>query len=763
MVAGRPAFRYQAIISVLTVFMIHALVTSLAGFWHLTMTGNQLMLWSAAAAGFAWLSWRYPVPATAAVLVGGIAFTALVLTGYLPQGDIWLQTIAAQASDFAQNLRESQLEASFGPALGALFVVATALGGALVIIPESLGKGNTFWAIALGTVVFGTEWAWFYDPASMQFALFAVLAFCIWILGKAAVRDARWFATKRKIGYPSHVVTPLAWVLIIGFVSLVLPSEFKPMDLGAWGEQAQEAFPVLKQLRGAGVGVGNGRFTLRSTGFSPTLGALGGPVKLDNTVVMRYAPDRAITETIYLRGATFQVYDGRSWEPGTADPVEVPKDNGSLPTSFGSDVLRNYVNAKVTAAVNLGGTIFNQWEPASVTGLKNGYRADSDGVLIAARTISKGGSYEILSRVPQYSAEQLRKITANEGSDSYQRYLQLPSTLPDRVQGLTEAITANAATPYDKAVAIESYLRSLEYDLNVDAAPQGRDFVDYFLNDLKRGYCVYSASAMTVMLREIHIPSRLIEGFALPASAQYTEDAGGKRIYAVLNSEAHAWVEAYFPGYGWVTFDPTPRSDLPVIDRSTPAPQANDATTGDNSAGQGSGSTDPNDPRQKLVPEDTGDLPTGGTGSAAADAVKRDWPWALIVLAAVGAALLTAWRRLQGQERIVAKESRQVVQEVWSKTGSLMDQFGAGPAPAQTALEYADALGRRWPSIKAEADEVAQEYTEARYAPPERAVNGEAPTHARAFWDQVRELLFAKFGWRTYFWRRLRWRATKSK
>ncbi|HYF92054.1 MAG TPA: transglutaminase domain-containing protein [Symbiobacteriaceae bacterium] len=754
MVAGRASFRYQALISLLAILMVNALLTSLSGFWHLDVAQNRLLLYSGAAVLFAWLGWRLPWVTTALLLLTGVGLVAGVYMERLPGVDFYLQTLGGQVSEFIQSIHENQFNASFGPVLGIFFLISIAVLTAVVVIPESLTKGNTFWAIAAGTVVFGTQWAWYYDPAWTHFIAFSTLAFLIWILGQAARRDAAWAGSGRKIGYASHVTTPLAVVLVLAIISMVLPSHWEPLDLGAWGEKAQEAFPVLKQLRGSGVGTGTGRFSLRGTGFSPVLGTLGGPVRLDNTVALYFTVDRPLEETAYLRGSIYQVYDGQTWTRGNPEEIEVTPD-GTLPTYFGSDVSRTYLTARVKPALNMGFTVFNLWEPQQIKGLKNGYRADADGYLWANRTITKGTNYEIFARVPTYSADHLRRIGTIGSGDAYLPYLQIAESVPPRVGELTAALTADAPTPYDKAVAIEAFLRSMPYDLNVGPAPDGQDFVDHFLFDLKRGYCVYSATAMTVMLRQVGIPSRMVEGFAIPQSLQYTDDAGGRRTYTVLNSQAHAWVEAYFPNYGWVTFDPTPRGDLPLIDRSAPAPAEPDES---GTAGPVEGSdvpaTDPNleedfNEGRDSTPEDADFTPSP---------LKREWPWLLTALAAFAGAFLLAWRRLANQERIAAREGRQVVQEVWNKTASLMDQFQYGPQPYQTAAEYARDLGRRWPQLQDSADEVAREYNEARFSPPGHPVPPEAGANAKSFWAKVHAALFVRFGWRIYLWRRLKWR-----
>ncbi|HLZ11752.1 MAG TPA: DUF3488 and transglutaminase-like domain-containing protein [Candidatus Acidoferrum sp.] len=156
-----------------------------------------------------------------------------------------------------------------------------------------------------------------------------------------------------------------------------------------------------------------------------------------------------------------------------------------------------------------------------------------------------------ISRLPQFQLEKLRAAGAEYPEDIRAAYLQLPALDP-RIPALAQKITANSATPVDKAVAMEAYLRTrYAYTLDLAGKP-GKDPLAYFLFEKRAGHCEYFASAMAVMLRTLGIPSREINGF-LPG--EYNSLGGD---YIVRASDAHSWVEAYFPGNGWVVFDPTP-------------------------------------------------------------------------------------------------------------------------------------------------------------------------------------------------------------
>ena len=133
----------------------------------------------------------------------------------------------------------------------------------------------------------------------------------------------------------------------------------------------------------------------------------------------------------------------------------------------------------------------------------------------------------------------------------YKTFLGVPEIVPQRVRDLAYELTAQANNDYDRAKAIESYLIKFPYTLMPGDPPRDQDFVDYFLFDGKEGYCTYYASAMAILCRCIGLPTRYVEGYAMPP------DGSVNGIYNITNLQAHAWVEAYFEGFGWVPFEPT--------------------------------------------------------------------------------------------------------------------------------------------------------------------------------------------------------------
>jgi len=149
------------------------------------------------------------------------------------------------------------------------------------------------------------------------------------------------------------------------------------------------------------------------------------------------------------------------------------------------------------------------------------------------------------------STNQLRTSSQTYPQEIRNRYLSLPKTIPQRVLDLAHKLTSNISNPYDQAKAIETYLRTYPYSLDVTPPPPNRDVADYFLFDLKRGYCDYYATSMVVMARAAGLPARLVVGYS---SGIYNPI---KAEYIVREANAHSWVEIYFADVGWVEFEPT--------------------------------------------------------------------------------------------------------------------------------------------------------------------------------------------------------------
>jgi len=198
------------------------------------------------------------------------------------------------------------------------------------------------------------------------------------------------------------------------------------------------------------------------------------------------------------------------------------------------------------------------WRIRPQTNLFADQTALLDADMFAATT--SAASYKADTFIPAVTIEELRSASTDYPEHIRNRYLALPRDLPQRVRELAAQITEKKDNPYDRAKAIESYLRTnYPYDLEVPAPPEDQDVADYFLFDLKKGYCDYYATAMVVLARASGLPARFVSGYS-PGSY---DPAGAQYIVRELN--AHSWAEVYFPEIGWIEFEPT--ASQPEIER----------------------------------------------------------------------------------------------------------------------------------------------------------------------------------------------------
>ena len=272
----------------------------------------------------------------------------------------------------------------------------------------------------------------------------------------------------------------------------------------------------------------------------------------------------------YWRSVTFDKYVGAGWETTLALPQTVEANTPLIP-----GLLRGYrpVHMDVEMVQPEGklfwsGMLYSADIPFTANWRvrpQSSLFADQSALLQADMfaALTKANAYKADSYIPVVTIEEMRKAPADYPNDIADRYLALPKSLPDRVHALARDITKGLANPYDKAKAVESYLRATyPYDLDVPAPPKDQDVADYFLFDLKRGYCDYYATAMVVLARSSGLPARFVSGYS-PGSY----DAPNAQ-YVVREMHAHSWAEIYFTGIGWVEFEPT--ASEPEIERAKP-------------------------------------------------------------------------------------------------------------------------------------------------------------------------------------------------
>lgn len=199
--------------------------------------------------------------------------------------------------------------------------------------------------------------------------------------------------------------------------------------------------------------------------------------------------------------------------------------------------------------------LFGAAQPQTVYFPSGALRANADLSIRAPIFLDQGLVYSIESAVPAMSGSDLAQLppmrpVSPHGADA--RYLQLPAELPQRDRDLADQITAATNNEYGAVMAVQSWLQTnTRYDLTVPREPDGVDAVDHFLFDTQRGFCEHIASAMAVLLRAEGIPTRIVTGYGPGERNPFTG------YYDVRYSDAHAWVEVFYPQIGWIPYDPT--------------------------------------------------------------------------------------------------------------------------------------------------------------------------------------------------------------
>ena len=301
-----------------------------------------------------------------------------------------------------------------------------------------------------------------------------------------------------------------------------------------------------------------------STGFSDQveLGRIG-EIQQSSSVVMHIQIDGDERGSFDLkwRGVTLSKFDGRNWSNNRGQHPLSPQLDGRivLPSQFGNvqGASSRPVHYRVLMEPVGINVFFLAATPENLEGNYRNVGVDDGGAVFDLDSEHPVGRYQATSDIAQPGATELRIADRTYPSDLDPGYLRLP-LLDPRIPRLAKQITAAADNNYDKALAVETYLRThFEYSLQLSRTVP-HDPLANFLFERKQGHCEYFASSMAVLLRSLGVPARVVNGFRTGEFNDLTSQ------YVVRASNAHSWVEVFFPGHGWIAFDPTPGGSIPV-------------------------------------------------------------------------------------------------------------------------------------------------------------------------------------------------------
>ncbi len=518
-------------------------------------------------------------------------------------------------------------------------------------------------------------------------------------------------------------------ILALGIVLLAWwISTFSPQQALRFARDLiQPRSPAVDELgRALGLPEGAAATSARVAGYMPRRHLVGAGPELGKQVVflarlVGASPGPAERNfPIYWKLATYDIYTGAGWMGGVVEEADYkagqPISRTPPLAARWLDQEMQFIDPTATGIVYIGElervdrSYQVSWRPTGEV---------PDAFSARLQRPPRNGKYQARTFTAAASEEQLRAADQALPAELAGRYLHLPTSTPQRVHDLARDITARAANPYDRARAIETYLRRIPYTLDVPAPPTDRDAVDYFLFDLQRGYCDYYATAMVVLARAAGLPARLVIGYA-----QGSYDPAADQ-YILTEADAHSWVEIYFPQYGWITFEPT--GGRPPLER-LPYPEAAEASN-----------VAPPPPAAMPVIE----WPVPG------------WEIWLFAIALLSVLAWFAWGKLDAWwlRRQAGAVQLSVLYRRLRRQGQ---RLGVAASPGETPYEFTGALTQRL-EYRLTGQSRWQDFWRARLAPAGREARRLVELYARAIYSQHPPEAAARTE-SLGTWKKLRWR-----
>ncbi|WP_192930121.1 DUF4129 domain-containing transglutaminase family protein [Alkaliphilus pronyensis] len=415
-------------------------------------------------------------------------------------------------------------------------------------------KANRILAITpIYTGAFLYYWYNYVDTAYIMMIFFFLLNIILYGIEKYSFINNNW--RQESVTVMSEIFQPwvkitISYGIIIIIAAAILPKAGSLIQWYWLEEKIVERYPVMADLRNDIIysrQMARGQlFNFSQTGFQSEVGQLGGPVELNDQLVMKVKA----SNPMYLRGNVKTTYKDNNWWFGEAEKL-------SYISSIPREVVKGQEAELEITNINLASyTLFSPYQPVEIyINTKSKISIDQNYQITLEGGRYKNEKYKLKAVIPTFHSSIGHSNV--KASNINRQYLQIPENISSPITELATEIAHKGKDSYEKAVLIEEYLReNYTYNLEAPHTPIGEDFIQHFLFNSKEGYCTYFASSMTIMLRSIGIPARYVEGYKMP------DELDGE-YYLVRQLNAHAWVEAYFDSIGWVTFEPTPAFSAP--------------------------------------------------------------------------------------------------------------------------------------------------------------------------------------------------------
>lgn len=465
---------------------------------------------------------------------------------------------------------------------------------------------------------------------------------------------------------------------------------------------------------------------------------LGTGGSLSENLMFTVSPDNGRIDTrMYWTARTFDEYAGNGqWQAsinGTRDvgPTKVP-------LVYPDRTQRSAERFTFVTQIPLLKTIFFVNEPLNTSVEAQAVVSEgADGQLdLSAITmeppLKAGSPYSVRANISQPTVRALRESGEEYPEWIQERYLQIPDNFSPRITELARQIAGEEPTPYDKAVAITQYLRrTITYNEQVPEPPRNREPLEWFLFDLRSGFCNYYASAEVLMLRSLGVPARLSVGYA-----EGTWDPE-QELYSVLGKDSHAWPEVYFPTMGWIAFEPTVSQPVSTF----PLGEERDSSAGNSSVGP---MMEPTFDPRSVMAEGLDDASLDDERFLTRTTIIQRLPaWAfaatgLVVVAGILTLLelrrrktqdlpLPSWIEKTLDERGVytpgwlrlwsRRALRTPMENLFASVSLMLRVWGQKIDPANTPAEQVTRLVEIVPDVKGQAQTLLEEYERAMYSP----------------------------------------------
>lgn len=462
---------------------------------------------------------------------------------------------------------------------------------------------------------------------------------------------------------------------------------------------------------------------------------LGGPRTVGATPVM----DIIVTEElpyVYWQAVVYDTYEDETWHRGNDLVYEHYEDEGLLaipPTRSRQTVTQTVYSYFPSSSLIYGAPDIISADRALLVSA----REDASGNKLISQVRAKyilqqGDRYEVLSRLSVADATSLRQASTSYPDWINDTYLQLPDTISPETLALAAELAAPYDNPYDKAMAVQTYLReTIKYNDQIAAPPDNVDPVHYTLFVSQEGYCNYYASAMAVMLRSQGVPARVVSGYA---QGTYDQDS---HLYRVRANNAHTWVEVYFPTYGWIQFEPT--ASIPVITRPERlSEEGNDPLSSfvfndrrETASIPEEDLLEEDDPQDLIADENRGG-PITPPATAQLFPIWEALGAVVIVLAAVG----VSWTANSMNRRVEMDVDRS-----YKRLSSWARWMGVPQRPEHTPYERADLLATAVPEGKDAIRTITRQFVLKQFSRQRTYEDGFSPL---PYWKELRPLLLKK-------------------